>query len=158
MARLRGRCPAPQRLTCYQPGGHWSATTMLGAIRLAGPFAGAVVKGATDSDVFRTYIAQALCPALLPGDVVVMDNLPPHKAAGVREAIEAVGASLLYLPPYSPDFSPIEPMWSKVKQHLRSAAARTFETLCQAVTEAFAAVTTDDCSGYFRHCGYATWK
>ena len=88
------------------------------------------------------------------GDVVVLDNLQPHKASGVREAIEAMGATLLYLPPYSPDFNPIENMWSKVKAHLRAAAARTYETLQEAITTALQAVTVDDCRGFFRHCGY----
>jgi transposase len=86
--------------------------------------------------------------------VVILDNLRPHKASGVREMIEAVGATLLYLPPYSPDFNPIENMWSKVKQHLRSAAARTFESLGQAVSAALQTISTSDCVGFFRHCGY----
>jgi transposase len=94
-------------------------------------------------------------PELKPGDVVILDNLQPHKAKGVREMIEAAGAKLLYLPPYSPDFNPIENMWSKVKQHLRSAAARTFDALQEAVTSALETITPSDCAGYFRHCGYA---
>jgi transposase len=128
---------------------------MISAVRLTGPLAAAVVSGATDSDVFRSYVSEVLAPDLRPGDVVVMDNLQPHHAAGVREAIEAVGATLMYLPPYSPDFNPIENLWSKVKQFLRSAAARTFVGLCEAIDAAMASVTTDDCRGYFRHCGYA---
>ncbi|MGN6506767.1 MAG: IS630 family transposase [Tepidisphaeraceae bacterium] len=115
MARLRGRCDKGERLRTHSPAGHWKITTMISAVRLAGPFAAAVVSGATDSDVFRTYVNQVLTPQLSPGDVVVMDNLQPHHAAGVREAIEAAGAMLLYLPPYSPDFNPIENMGSEVK-------------------------------------------
>ena len=128
---------------------------MIGAVRLSGPCAAAIVDGPVDADVFRAYVSRVLVPALRPGDVVVMDNLQPHKAAGVREAVEAAGAALLYLPPYSPDYNPIENMWSKVKQHLRSAAARSFETLRDAVWAALDAVTGDDCRGFFDHCGYA---
>lgn len=156
MARLRGRCDKGERLRTYSPAGHWTITTMIGAVRLSGPFAAAVINGATDSDVFRAYVTQVLTPQLNRGDVVVMDNLQPHHAAGVREAIEAVGATLLYLPPYSPDFNPIENLWSKVKQFLRSAAARTFDLLCEAIDAALASVTADDCRGFFSHCGYAT--
>jgi transposase len=154
MARIRGRCGKGQRLRAKAPGGHWRITTMISAVRLSGPFAAAVISGPTDGDVFRTYTTEVLTPQLNPGDVVVMDNLSPHKAAGIREAIEAAGATLLYLPPYSPDYNPIENMWSKVKQHLRSAAARTFDRLCQAVTDALTDVTVEDCRGFYRHCGY----
>ena len=154
MTRTRGRAPRGVRVIDKVPHGHWAATTMISAIRTAGPFAAAVVNGATDSDVFRAYVEHALVPELKAGDVVILDNLQPHKAAGVREMIEAAGATLLYLPPYSPDFNPIEPMWSKVKQFLRSAAARTSESLQQAVTAALHAVTSGDCIGFFRHCGY----
>jgi len=155
MARLRGRCDKSERLRTYSPAGHWTITTMIGAVRLSGPFAAAVISGATDSDVFRAYVSEVLTPQLHCGDVVVMDNLQPHHAAGVREAIEAVGATLLYLPPYSPDFNPIENLWSKIKQHLRSAAARTFDALCEAIDAALATVTNHDCRGFFNHCGYA---
>jgi transposase len=128
---------------------------MIGAIRIDGPCAAAMVDGPVDADVFRAYVRLALAPTLHAGDIVVLDNLQPHKAAGVREMIEAAGATLLYLPPYSPDLNPIEPMWSKVKQLLRSAAARTFPTLQQAVWSALDAVTPQDCLGFFHHCGYA---
>ena len=114
------------------------------------------MSGATDSDVFRAYVEHVLVPDLRPGDVVVLDNLQPHKAAGVAEMIEAAGATLRYLPPYSPDFNPIENMWSKVKQFLRAAAARTREALADAITAALNTVTASDCLGFFRHCGYAT--
>lgn len=154
MTRTRGRAPRGERVVEKVPAGHWRTTTMLSAVRTAGPLAGAVVSGAVDTDVFLTWVEHALVPHLLPGETVVMDNLPPHKNPRVRELIESAGCRLLYLPPYSPDFNPIEPMWSKVKSHLRSAAARTYETLQQAVTDALHAVTASDCRGFFRHCGY----
>jgi transposase len=154
MTRTRGRAPRGQRVIAKVPGGHWTIVTMISAIRTSGPFAAATIVGATDSDVFRTYVRQVLAPQLQPGDVVVMDNLSPHKAAGVREAIESVGATLLYLPPYSPDFNPIENMWSKVKGTLRSLAARGIDTLHEAIQVALHTVTPSDCIGFFRHCGY----
>ena len=126
---------------------------MISAIRTTGPFAEAIVNGATDSDVFRAYV-NVLTPQLQPGDVVIMDNLQPHKAAGVKEMIEAAGATLLYLPPYSPDYNPIENMWNKVKGHLRSVCARTFQALQQAVWDGLDRVTQQDCMGFFRGCGY----
>ena len=154
MTRPRGRAPKGQRVVAKVPGGHWKVVTVIGAVRTSGPFAAATLVGATDSDVFRTYVREVLAPQLRGGDVVVMDNLSPHKAPGVREAIEAAGATLRYLPPYSPDFNPIEPMWSKVKGVLRSLAARSVETLHEAVGTALATVTPADCVGFFRHCGY----
>lgn len=156
MTRTRGRAPKGQRVVAKVPGGHWKIVTMISAIRTSGPFAAASVIGATDSDVFRTYIREILVPQLRAGDVVVMDNLSPHKASGVREAIESAGAQLHYLPPYSPDFNPIENMWSKVKAKLRSIAARSIDSLHDAIATALATVTPADCTGFFRHCGYAT--
>ena len=154
MTRTHGRAARGVRVVDRVPHGHWHTTTMISAIRTTGPFAAAVVSGATDSDVFRTYVEHVLVPELIAGDVVILDNLRPHKAAGVKQMIESAGARLAYLPPYSPDFNPIENMWSKVKRHLRSAAARTFDTLQQAVTDALGHVTASDCVGFFRHCGY----
>ena len=154
MTRTRGRAPRGQRVVAKVPGGHWKIVTMIGAVRLGGPFAAASIIGATDGDVFRTYVREVLTPQLRPGDVVVMDNLSPHKSPGVREAIEAAGATLRYLPPYSPDFNPIENMWSKVKGVLRSIAARSIDTLHDAIGAAMSTVTTTDCVGFFRHCGY----
>jgi transposase len=155
MARLRARAAVGTRALAKTPAGHWASTTMIGAVRLSGPCATLAVNAPVDADVFRIYVEQVLVPALRVGDVVVMDNLQqPHKVAGVRAAIEAAGATLLYLPPYSPDFNPIENMWSKVKQWLRSAAARSFDALCDAIAAALKAVTADDCRGFFRHCGY----
>lgn len=155
LTRLRGRCLAGQRLVGKVPWGHWKISTMISAVRLTGPFAAAVFDCPTDSDVFKAYVEQVLAPALGPGDVVVMDNLAPHKAAGIQEAIEKVGARVLYLPPYSPDYNPIENMWSKIKQRLRSLAPRTWDALALAYGKALDEVTVDDCIGYFKHCGYA---
>ena len=154
MTRTHGRAPRGVRVIDAVPAGHWATTTMIAAIRTAGPFAPALVRGATDTDVFLAYVEQALAPALTAGDVVILDNLQPHKSPRVRELIEGVGARLLYLPPYSPDFNPIENMWSKVKQHLRTAAARTFAALQQAVWSALDRVTPADCAGFFRNSGY----
>ena len=154
MTRTWGRAPRGQRVVARVPGGHWKIVTMISAVRTSGPFAAASIVGATDSDVFRTYVGEILAPQLRPGDVVVMDNLSPHKASGVREVIESAGAELRYLPPYSPDFNPIENMWSKVKGKLRSLAARSIESLHDAIGTALATITPDDCIGFFRHCGY----
>ena len=154
MTRTRGRAPRGQRVVAKVPGGHWRIVTVIGAVRTGGPFAAATLVGATDSDVFRSYVREVLAPELRRGDVVVMDNLSPHKAPGVREAVEAAGATVRYLPPYSPDFNPIENVWSKVKGVLRSLAARSVEALHDAVGTALATVTPADCAGFFRHCGY----
>jgi transposase len=155
MTRTYGRAPRGQRVVAKVPAGHWRVVTVIGAVRTSGPFAAATVVGATDSDVFRAYVREVLAPELRPGDVVVMDNLSPHKASGVREAIEGAGATLRYLPPYSPDFNPIENVWSKVKGRLRSLAARSVDALHDAFGTALATVTPADCVGFFRHCGYA---
>ena len=156
MCRLRGRSPIGQRLVAKVPGGHWKTTTMISAVALRGPFAPAAIDGATDREVFRAYVQQVLAPQLRPGDIVILDNLSPHKAPGVREVVEAAGARLLYLPPYSPDFNPIENLWSKLKTHLRAAAARTFDDLCDAIAAGLRTITVRDCRGFLHHCGYAT--
>lgn len=127
---------------------------MIAAVRLGGAIAGVVVKGAMDGDVFIVWVREALLPGLRPGDIVVMDNLPAHKRPAVREMIQAAGCQLWFLPPYSPDFNPIEMMWSKIKQLIRGAEPRTFETLTQAVFAAMDAVTAADAEGFFSHCGY----
>lgn len=155
MTRERARGPRGQRVVADTPHGHWKTTTMISGVRLGGACASMVLDGATDADAFLAYVQHVLVPELRRGDVVVMDNLQPHKVAGVREMIESGGASVLYLPPYSPDFNPIENMWSKVKQFLKSAAARTFDALCDAIAEALRRVTRSDCVGFFNHCGYA---
>lgn len=155
MTRLYGRAPRGQRVIEHAPAGHWCTTTMVGALRRDRIDAPLVIEGAMDSMVFRGYVEQMLAPTLRAGDVVVMDNLSAHKTQGVQEAIEVTGATVRYLPPYSPDFNPIEPMWSKVKQRLRSAAARTHPALVQAVGSAMRSVTPDDCRGFFEGYGYA---
>jgi transposase len=127
---------------------------MLCALRHDRVEAPLAIEGAMDSMVFRGYVQRMLVPTLRAGDVVVMDNLSPHKTQGVQNAIEAVGATLRYLPPYSPDFNPIESMWSKVKQHLRSARARTHPRLVHAIGDALLSVTTQDCQGFFNGYGY----
>ena len=114
------------------------------------------VESATDGEVFATYLQQVLCPKLSPGDVLVMDNLSAHKVAGIRELVQARGAKLIYLPPYSPDLNPIEKAWSKFKQFLRSVKARTKETLDQAVTDALNTITPQNAAAWFRHSGYGT--
>jgi transposase len=154
MTRLRGRCPVSERLVAAVPHGHWKVLTMIAAMTTRGVLTAVTVDAATDGEVFLHFVTQALVPALRPGDVVVLDNLQAHKLKGVREAIEAAGATLLYLPPYSPDLSPIEPMGSKVKQALRSIAARTVDGLQEAVTTALRSIIPGDCEGFFRHCGY----
>ena len=154
MTRTRGRAARGERVAEAVPHGRWRTTTVMSAVRLSGPFAAATLDGPVDADAFRAYAAGVLAPALRPGDVVVMDNLSSHKAPGVRAAIEAAGARLVYLPPYSPDLNPVENMWSKVKAHLRAAAARTADALGAAIDAALAAVTPGDCAGFFRHCGY----
>ena len=132
---------------------------MICALRIDRIDAPLVIDGAMDSAVFRGYVEQALVSTLRPGDVVVMDNLSPHKTQGVQEAIEAAGARLRYLPPYSPDFNPIESMWSKVKEFLRSVRARTEERLLDGIGDALRSVTPQDCQGFFRGYGYtATQK
>jgi transposase len=154
MMRTRGRCLRSDRLVSAVPHGHWKVLTIIAAMTLGGVQTAVTVDAPCDGEIFRNFVRDALVPTLRPGQVVIMDNLQSHKVSGIRQAIEATGARLLYLPPYSPDFSPIEPMWSKVKQKLRSLAARTVETLGQAVEEALATVSASDCEGFFRHTGY----
>jgi transposase len=152
--RLRGRCPRQQRLIAPVPHGHWKTITMLAAITIEGVLAAVSIDAATDSEIFTSFIEDVLVPALRPGMVVVMDNLPAHKIVAVRQAIEAAKCRLVYLPPYSPDFSPIENIWSKVKQSLRTSAARVIPELGDAITAAMNAVTPTDCHGCFEACGY----
>jgi transposase len=129
MARLRGRAPRGERCRAAVPHGHWKTTTFTAGLRLDGLSAPFVLDGPMDGDAFRAYLDQVLAPELRPGDIVVLDNLPAHRVSGVREAIEAAGASLLYLPPYSPDFNPIEMAFAKLKALLRAAAPRTIPDL-----------------------------
>jgi transposase len=128
---------------------------MIAAVRLSGPSAPWLFEGAMDGEMFLAWIKQGLIPALQPDDVVILDNPATHKVAGVRESLEAAGARLVYLPPYSPDFNPIETMWGKVKQILRKLAPRDDGELLHAARTAFAAVTPADCQGFFLHARYA---
>jgi transposase len=155
MQRRRGRSPRGQRCVASGPAGHWKVATLVGAVRADGPVACSTLDGPVDTAVFVAWLREDLAPRLKPGDVVVMDNLSAHKSPEVAEVLKEVGVPTLYLPPYSPDFNPIEPMWSKVKEALRSAAARTLETLGAAVAVAIAAVTPADCRGFFKNSGYA---
>jgi len=132
------------------PGGHWKILTVLGAMSTRGMVAAMTIEEPTDGDIFLAYLQQVLAPALRPGDVVVMDNLSSHKAEGVRESIEAAGAKLLYLPSYSPDLNPIEKAWSKLKQLLRSAKARSKEALDQAIAQLLPSITSEDANAWFR--------
>jgi transposase len=154
MTRRYGRAPRGERVREATPAGHWSTLTLLGAMSAKGLLATMTVESPTDGDVMRAYLEQLLCPRLQPGQIVVMDNLGAHKVQGVRELIEATGAELRYLPPYSPDFNPIEQCWAKVKQKLRSLKARTVESLQEAISEAIATITPDNASAWFAHCGY----
>lgn len=156
MTRRRGRSPVGRRLVWRVPHGHYQTTTLIAAVRLTGPQAPWLFGGALNGPLFLAWVKQGLVPGLQPDDVVVMDNLATHKVAGVREAIEGAGARLEYLPPYSPDFNPIEPLWSKVKQGLKSREPRNARQLHRAAGAAFAAVTPADCQGFFLHAGYAT--
>ena len=154
MTRRYGRAPRGERVGEGTPAGHWHTLTVLGALSVDGLLAAMTVESPTDGEVFLAYLEQVLCPRLQPGQIVVMDNLPAHKVVGVREQIEKAGAKLLYLPPYSPDFNPIEPAWSKVKQLLRGAKARTLEVLETSVAQALSAITPGNASAWFTHCGY----
>lgn len=152
MTRLYARSLGGQRIHESTPGGHWKIMTILGAMSLRGMVATMTIEAATDAEIFLAYIEHVLCPALKPGDVVVMDNLSSHKVNGVREWIEKAGAEVLYLPPYSPDLNPIEKAWAKLKQLLRSAKARTKETLDQAIEQALRLISADNAQAWFKHC------
>jgi transposase len=154
MARLYGRAPKGQRCRAAIPHGHWKSTTFTAGLRLNGIAAPMVLDGPMNGIVFLAYVEQVLVPELKPGDVVIMDNLPAHKVSGIREAIEAVGASLLYLPPYSPDFNPIEMAFSKLKALLRRAAARTLPELWKAIADAINQFTPSECRNFFQAAGY----
>ena len=155
MTRLCGRAPRGQRVHASAPAGHWQTTTMLAAIRLDGSTACMTIEGATDTEVFQSYVREVLCPTLRPGDLVVMDNLSPHKHDPTLRLIEQTGAAVRFLPACSPDLNPIEKMWSKVKQFLRSVEARTSEELQRAIAAALACVTPQDAINWFASCGYS---
>jgi transposase len=154
MARLRGRAPCGERCRAGVPHGHWKTTTFTGALRLTGMTAPFVYDGAMNGAVFLAYVDQVLVPTLKPGDTVVMDNLPAHKSAAVREAIEKAGATLMFLPPYSPDFNPIENAFAKLKALLRKAAERTVTALWNTVGDLIDQFTPAECANYFRAAGY----
>ncbi len=154
MTRSYGRAAAGVIIREASPAAHWSTFTLLGSLTLSGVLAAMTIEAATDTDIFLTYLKQVLGPKLKVGNVVVMDNLSVHKVARVREIIEATGARVLYLPPYSPDLNPIEPCWSKIKQKMRALKARVAEALEKATTEALQAVSSNDAEGWFGHCGY----
>jgi transposase len=155
MARSRGRAPKGQRLVCTVPHGHWNTTTFLCGLRTSGLVAPLVLDGAMHGAAFLAYVEQFLAPTLTPGDTVIADNLSSHKVAGVREAIEARGASLLFLPPYSPDLNPIELAFSKLKRLLREAAERNVETLWQTIGRLLDRFSPQECANYIRYCGFA---
>lgn len=154
MTRLRGRAPQGERLIEKVPHGHWKTTTLIAGLDHRGMRCGMTVDGPVNGEVFVAFCEQVLLPTLQPGDVVIMDNLPSHKVAGVRQAIEAADASVLYLPPYSPDLNPIEPAFSKLKRLIRSAKHRTVGELWGTVQTMLDRITARDAEGYFRHCGY----
>jgi transposase len=154
MTRLYGRAPRGQRVIGSVPQNYGQRLTVLAALDRNGMRAAMTVEGATDGPLFLTFLRRVLCPQLRPGDTVVLDNLAAHRVAGVAEALAQVGATLRYLPPYSPDYNPIELAWSKVKTLLRSRAARTRPHLSRALGSALQAITAQDARAWFRHDGY----
>ncbi len=154
MTRTHGRAPKGERLVCAAPCSHWNTTTFLCGLRTSGLVAPLVLDGAINGAAFLAYIEQFLAPTLTPGDIVVLDNLSSHKVNGVRRAVEACGATLLYLPPYSPDLNPIELAFSKLKRLLRDAAERSIEALWQTIGRLLSRFTPSECANYIRHCGF----
>jgi transposase len=154
MTRLRGRALRGKRLVAKVPHGHWKTTTLIAALGHEGMRCSMTVDGAVNRDVFESFVEQVLIKSLSAGDLVVMDNLSSHKGACVRQLIESVGARVVYLPPYSPDFNPIELAFAKLKQQMRSAAHRTMEGLWSDVQRMLDQITPTDAAGFFRHCGY----
>ena len=155
MTRLRGRAPIGERLIDKAPHGHWQTTTLIAALGIQGVCCSTVVDAAVNGDVFEAFVRQVLVPQLRRGDVVIMDNLSSHKRTRTRELIEKAGAQLVFLPPYSPDLNPIEMIFAKVKQLLRSLACRTRDALWQAMQSVLDQVTASDAAHCFRHCGYS---
>lgn len=154
MTRLYGRAPVGERLIGKVPHGHWQTTTLIAALGIEGMRCSTVVNGAVNGDVFEAFVQQVLLAQLRPGDVVIMDNLSSHKRVRTRELIEQAGAELVFLPPYSPDLNPIEMIFAKVKQLLRSLACRTRDTLWQGMQSVLDQVTASDAANCFRHCSY----
>ena len=156
MTRWRGRALGGQRLVARVPHGSYQTSTLISGIRWEGPCAPWLFEGPMNGEMFLAWVEQGLAPTLRAGDLVILDNLATHKIRGVREAIQSRDARLLYLPPYSPDFNPIEPMWSKIKQILRSHSPRTETELLAAAKAAFQAISRTDCRGFFSSAKYAT--
>jgi transposase len=154
MTRLRGRAPRGERLIDKTPHGHWKTTTLIAALDVEGMRCSTVVDGSVNGDVFEAFVEQVLVPQLKPGDVVIMDNLSSHKRARVQDLIEAAQAELMYLPPYSPDLNPIEMIFSKSKQQLRTLKNRTQDALWQSMQAVLDKVTSSDATNCFRHAGY----
>ena len=154
MVRLRGRCPRGERLVASVPHGHWETITFVAGLRHDGIVAPFVIDGTMNGPIFLAYIEQCLAPTLGRRDIVIMDNLPAHKVAGVIEAIEALGASVLYLPSYSPDLNPIEQFFSKLKALLRKAAARSLESLWSVIGSCLADFSPRECAAYLTNAGY----
>jgi transposase len=154
MTRRYGRAPRGQRLVAAVPHGHWKTSTFVAGLRRTGLTAPLVVDGAMNGDIFRAYVEQVLAPALKRGDIVILDNLSSHKVVGVRQAIEATGATLVYLPPYSPDLNPIEHAFAKLKALLRKLAARTVASLWAALGDLLDRFTPQECANYFASAGY----
>lgn len=153
MARVFARAKKGKRAVDYAPQGHWNTTTLVAAITWKSAIAPMILDGPMDSDAFKAYVAEMLIPVLPAGAIVVMDNLSAHKSSAITRLFQGAGVELMYLPPYSPDFNPIEMMWAKVKSFLRSAMARTQDDLGTAIADALSQISPSDTSGFFRHCG-----
>ena len=154
MTRLRGRAPLGERLVAKAPHGHWKTTTLIAALDHRGMRCSMTLDQAVNGDTFEAFVAQVLTPVLTPGDVVVMDNLSSHKGPAIRKQIEEAGATVLFLPPYSPDLNPIELAFSKLKHLLRSAGHRTLDALWTDMQRMLDQITPNDAAGFLRHCGY----
>ena len=154
MARLRGRSKRGQRCRAAVPHGHWKTTTFTAGLRVGALTAPMLLDGPMNGAAFLAYVEQVLVPTLAPGDLVIMDNLPAHKVSGVKAAIEAAGATRAFLPPYSPDFNPIEQTFAKLKTSLRKAAARTIDDLWAAIAEAIELFPPAQCANFFANSGY----
>jgi transposase len=156
MVRLYGRCPCGERLVDHVPFGHWETMTFVSALRHDGMVAPMLIEGPMNGELFLAYVEQCLVPTLKPDDIVVVDNVATHKVAGVAEAIETAGATLRYLPKYSPDLNPIEMPFSKFKAHLRKLAQRTVPGIRRGIRSFLASLTGQQCANYLRHAGYAS--
>ena len=154
MTRLRGRSKRGSRLVASVPHGHWKTTTFVAGLRTQGLIAPLVIDGPMNGVIFKAYVEQMLAPSLSAGDIVIMDNLSAHKVTGVRQAIEARGATLMYLPPYSPDLNPIEMAFSKLKALLRKAGKRTRGSLWDVIGQSIDEFRPQECTAYFKHAGY----